>query len=159
MPALTPQAAAYQREAARLAGRAGDSRPLATALVNLSDHLGGTEPAAAEAARAAAGHARRVGARRNLAIAIGNLADALLLLGDWDAAEAELAQAADSGVLAGYEFLASQRAWRADKLGVSRRSHLGRCWGQCTGPRLVAAPRRGWRLLPRRQAMTLTFSA
>ena len=109
-----PQAAAYQREAARLAGRAGDSRSLAAALVNLSDHLGGTDPeAAAEAARAAAGHARRMGARRSLAIAISNLADALLILGDWDAAEAELAQAVDSDVLAGYEFLASQRAWLA----------------------------------------------
>jgi class 3 adenylate cyclase/predicted ATPase len=109
-----PQAAAYQREAARLAGRAGDSRSLATALVNLSDHLGGTDPgAAAEAARAAAGHARRVGARRNLAFAIGNLVGALLMLGDWDAAEAELTQAADSDVLAGYEFLASDRAWLA----------------------------------------------
>jgi class 3 adenylate cyclase len=109
-----PQAAAYQREAARLAGRAGDGRSLAAALLNLSDHLGGTDPgAAAEAARAAAGHARRVGARRSLAFAIGNLADALLMLGDWDAAEAELAQAADSDVLAGYEFLASYRGWLA----------------------------------------------
>jgi class 3 adenylate cyclase/predicted ATPase len=109
-----PQAAAYQREAARLAGRAGDSRPLAAALVNLSDHLGGTDPGAAvEAARAAAGHARRVGARRSLALATVNLAVALLMTGDWDAAEAELARAAESDALAGYEFLASYRAWLA----------------------------------------------
>ena len=48
-----------------------------------------------------------------LAIAVGNLAQALLMTGDWDAAEAELAQAADADGLAGLEFLACYRAWVA----------------------------------------------
>jgi hypothetical protein len=38
---------------------------------------------------------------------------ALLMLGDWDAAGAELTRAADSYGLAGYEFLACQRGWLA----------------------------------------------
>jgi tetratricopeptide (TPR) repeat protein len=50
-----PQAAASLREAARLAGQAGDSLLLSRALVNLADAVTGTDPAAgAEAARAAA---------------------------------------------------------------------------------------------------------
>jgi hypothetical protein len=44
-------------------------------------------------------------------MAIGNLAQALIMLGDWDAAEAELAQAADSDALADYEYLTCSRAW------------------------------------------------
>ena len=74
----------------------------------------GTDPAAgAEAARAAAAQLRRAGARDLLAVAVGNLAQALLMTGDWDAAEAELAQAADADGLAGLEFLACNRAWVA----------------------------------------------
>ena len=50
-----PQAASYYREAARLAGQAGDTVLLGRALLNLSDTVTGTDPAAgAEAARAAA---------------------------------------------------------------------------------------------------------
>ena len=49
----------------------------------------------------------------SLAYAIGNLAQALLMLGDWDAADAELTQAADSDGLAGDEFLACYRGWLA----------------------------------------------
>ena len=73
----------------RPAGRAGRRhRLLGRALLNLSDTLAGTDPAAgAEAARAAAGHCAGAGDRDQLAIAIGNLAQALLMLGDWDAAE------------------------------------------------------------------------
>ena len=64
------------------------------ALLNLSDGLAVMDPAAAaEAARTAATHLRRAGARDHLAIAITNLVQALLLLGDWDAAKAELDQA------------------------------------------------------------------
>ena len=74
----------------------------------------GTDPAAgAEAARAAAAQLRQAGARDLLAIAVGNLAQALLMTGDWDAAEAELAQAADADGLADIEFLACYRAWVA----------------------------------------------
>ena len=109
-----PQAAAYQREAARLAGQAGDPVPLGSALVNLADTVTGTDPAAgAEAARAAVGQLRRAGARNHLAAAVGNLAQALLMTGDWDGAEAELAQAADADGLADIEFLACDRAWLA----------------------------------------------
>jgi tetratricopeptide (TPR) repeat protein len=109
-----PQAAAYFREAARLATQAGDTYWLGRALVNLSDAVTGTDPAAgAEAARAAAAHARQAGARYNLAIAVENLAQALLMTGDWDTAEAELAQATDADGLADLEALACFRAWVA----------------------------------------------
>jgi hypothetical protein len=108
------EAAAYFRESARLAGQAGDSRRLGLALLNLAGVLAGTEPgAAAEAARAAAGHARRAGDRDSVAFATANLAMALVMLGDWDAADAEFTQAADSDALAGYEVLACQRGWLA----------------------------------------------
>ena len=109
-----PEAASYFREAARLAGQAGDTVLLSRALLNLSDTLTGTDPAAgAEAARAAAAHSRRAGARDLLAFAVGNLAQALLMTGDWDAAEAELTQAADADGLAGIEFVARNPAWLA----------------------------------------------
>jgi len=109
-----PEAASYLRESARLASQAGDSMLLGTALVNLADILAGTDPAtSAETARTAAGHARRAGARRSLAVALGNLAQALLMLGDWDAADAELTQAADADALADYEFFACYRVWLA----------------------------------------------
>jgi hypothetical protein len=81
---------------------------LGLALLNLADTLTPTDPGtAAETARAAAGHARRAGDRDSLALATGNLAQALLMLGDWDTADAELTQAADA--LAGQEFLACYR--------------------------------------------------
>ena len=106
-----PQAAASLREAARLAGQAGDSSRLGRALLNLSDAVTGTDPAAgAEAARAAAAQLRRTGARILLATAVTNLAQALLMTGDWDAAGAELAQAADADGLADIEILACDRA-------------------------------------------------
>jgi class 3 adenylate cyclase/predicted ATPase len=106
-----PQAAANLREAARLAGQAGDTFQLGRALLNLSDTVTGTDPAAgAEAARTAAAQLRRAGARLQLATAVGNLAQALLMTGDWDAAEAELVQAADADGLADIEILACYRA-------------------------------------------------
>ena len=84
------------------------------ALLNLSDALANTDPAAAaEAARTAAGHLRRAGIRDYLAVAIHNLVQVLLMLGEWDAAEAELTQAMGSGELADDEFLARDRAWLA----------------------------------------------
>jgi class 3 adenylate cyclase/predicted ATPase len=109
-----PEAAAYYRESARLADQAGDSKSLGLALLNLADIVGATDPAkAAETARAAAGHLRRAGYRSALAVAIANLAQARVMLGDWDTAEAELAQAADSDTLADYEYLTCSRAWLA----------------------------------------------
>ncbi|MGH3285060.1 MAG: ATP-binding protein [Streptosporangiaceae bacterium] len=108
------QGAAYFREGARLATLAGDNVSLGRALTDLSDPLAVTDPAAAvEAARSAADHLRRAGGRDFLAFAIGNLAQALLLLGDWDAAEEELTQAADSDGLADIELLAWYRGWLA----------------------------------------------
>ncbi|MGH3203621.1 MAG: ATP-binding protein [Streptosporangiaceae bacterium] len=108
------QAIAYFRESVRLAAQADDNVMLGAALLNLSDVLAVTDPAAAvEAARAAAGHLRRVGLRGFLAVAITNLAEALLQLGDWDAAEAECAQAVSSYGLADIEHLAVQRGWLA----------------------------------------------
>ena len=109
-----PEAVSYYRESARLASQAGDNSRLGRALLSLADVLGATDPAAsAEAARAAAGHLRRVGARKFLAMAVTNLAQALLMLGDWDAAEHEFTQAADADGLADYEFFACDRAWLA----------------------------------------------
>ena len=108
------QAIAYFRESVRLAAQADDNVLLGTALLNLSDVLAVTDPAAAvEAARAAAGHLRRVGLRAHLALTVTNLGEALLQLGDWDAAEAEFAQAVSSYGLADMETLASQRGWLA----------------------------------------------
>jgi len=109
-----PEAASYFREAARLAGQAGDAVQLGRALVVLADVVTGTDPAAgAEAARAGTAQLRQVGARHQLATAVANLAQALLMTGDWDTAEAELAQAADADGLADIEFLACYRAWLA----------------------------------------------
>jgi len=109
-----PQAAASLREAARLAAQAGDTVRLGRALVNLADTVTPTDPAAgAEAARAAAGHLRRAGARELLAVAVMNLAEALLMTGDWDDAEGEIAQALDGDGLAHMEYLACCRAWLA----------------------------------------------
>jgi class 3 adenylate cyclase/tetratricopeptide (TPR) repeat protein len=108
------EAVAYIRDAARLATQDGDGLTLGRALVNLANVQAAADPAAAaEAARAAAGHLRRAGARDHLPFAIGNLAQAGLMLGDWDAAEAELTQALDSDGLADIEFLACYRGWVA----------------------------------------------
>jgi class 3 adenylate cyclase/tetratricopeptide (TPR) repeat protein len=108
------ESAAYYRESVRLADRAGDSRRLGMALLNLADILAPTDPGeAAKIARTAAGHARRVGDRFGLAFSTANLAQALLMRGDWDAAEKELTEAADSDALADYEFLACYRGWLA----------------------------------------------
>jgi len=109
-----PESAAYYRESARLASQVSDSRSLGMALLNLADGLLAADPlAAAETARAAAGHLRRAGDRAALATAIVNLATALMMLGDWDAAEAELTRAGDSDALADVEFFTCQRAWLA----------------------------------------------
>ena len=108
------EAGAYLHQSARLAEGIAASDLLGRALFNLAWVLRVTDPAAAaQAARSAAGHLRRTGNRENLAYAIGNLAAALLMLGDWDAAEAELAQPADADALANNELLACHRAWLA----------------------------------------------
>jgi len=109
-----PEAAAYYREAARLATQADDTLSLGRALYNLADAVTSTDPAAgAEAARAAAAHLRRAGARDHLAFAVANLAQALLMTGDWDTAAAELAHAADGDGLADIGYITCHRAWVA----------------------------------------------
>ena len=109
-----PEGASYFREAARLAEQAGDTVRLGYALLCLSDAITASDPAAgAEAARAAAAHSRRAGARNDLSLAVVNLVQALLMTGDWDDAEGELAQALDADGLTDLEDLACCRAWLA----------------------------------------------
>ncbi|HEY6309718.1 MAG TPA: hypothetical protein VIY52_02775 [Streptosporangiaceae bacterium] len=108
------QAVAYYREGVRLSTQDGDNSRLGSALVNLAAALSVTDPAAAaDAARTAAGHLRRVGSRDRLPFAIMGLAIALIMLGDWDAAEAELTREIDSAGLADVERLACMRSWLA----------------------------------------------
>ncbi|MCW2975749.1 MAG: adenylate/guanylate cyclase protein [Actinomycetia bacterium] len=108
------EAAAYFREAARLAEQGGNSGTWGRALLNLSDVLSVDDPvAAADAARIAVGHLRRNGERFRVAVALGNLAFALLAVGDWDAAADTLAQGVEADGLHDVEFLMLQRAWLA----------------------------------------------
>ena len=108
-----PEAVAYLRESARLATRAGDNFRLGRALLNLSSALWSVDVAAStEAARTAAGPLRRAGVRDYLAFAIANLFDCLLRLGNWDAADNELAQAMDSDGL-DIDILACKKSWLA----------------------------------------------
>jgi class 3 adenylate cyclase len=123
MAGRRPQAIAYIRESARLATQAGDTFILGRTLFNLSHVLAPFDPlAAAEAARTAAGHLRRAGARDHLAFAISNLGQALQMLGDWDSAEAELSQAADTDRLADIEVIVWHQAWLAALRGEAERA-------------------------------------
>jgi class 3 adenylate cyclase/tetratricopeptide (TPR) repeat protein len=113
-----PEGISYFREGARLATQIGDTIMIGRALLNMSEALSVTDPAAsAEAAQTAAGYLRRAGSRDHLAVAVINLVHALLLLGQWDAAEAELAQAMDSYGLAEDDFLACCQGWLAAMRG------------------------------------------
>ena len=104
-----PEAAAFLRESARLATQAEDGPELGRALINLADLEADTDPtAAARDARAAADHARRAGARAYMAIALANVIQALLMLGDWDAAQEELIRAEDSDGLGAFDYVISQ---------------------------------------------------
>ena len=110
----TPEADAYFQQAVRLAGRSGDRMLLGTALANLAEPLAGTDPAASVAAgRDAANCLRQLGAGVYVAFTVTTLASALLMLGDWDAAVAELDEAADADGLADVEYLACYRGWAA----------------------------------------------
>ncbi len=80
--------------AVRLAERAGDSRALGVAQIDLAVSLRNRDPTgAAEASRAAADVARRTGQREMLGYAAVNLAASLVELGQWDDAQAALEQA------------------------------------------------------------------
>ncbi len=125
MAGRRPQSIAYMRESARLATQAGDNLSLGRTLNNLSHALAVTDlAAAAEAARTAAGHLRRTGARDSLAFTIFNLSQVLLMLGDWDAADAELAQAADADGLADNEAIIACQAWLAAMRGDADRAEI-----------------------------------
>jgi class 3 adenylate cyclase len=117
-----PQSIAYIRESARLATQAGDNLSLGRTLNNLSAIMAPIDPAAAvEAVRTAAGHLRRTGARDYLGVTVFNLVQALLMLGEWDAADAELAQA-DADGLADHPFVTTLQAWLAALRGDADRA-------------------------------------
>jgi class 3 adenylate cyclase/predicted ATPase len=104
-----PEGFAYLRESVLLATQAGDYFAVAHALLNLSAALSATDPAAAvEAGQTAVGHLRRVGNQAHLTFAVENLVQALLDLGDWDTAEAELARATQVDGLAGEILIGKQ---------------------------------------------------
>jgi tetratricopeptide (TPR) repeat protein len=104
-----PEGFAYLRESVLLATQAGDYSAVGHALVNLAGALSATDAAAAaEAGQTAAGHLRRVGNQAYLTFAVENLAQALLDLGDWDAAEAELARSMQTDGLTG-EYLIGKK--------------------------------------------------
>ena len=102
-----PEAVAYLRENVRLATAAEDNLALGRALGSLADlELCDDPAAAADHSRAAADHLRRAGSGV-LPVAIANIGWALLLLGDWDDAEAELSKAADAGGRSGLGYAVS----------------------------------------------------
>jgi tetratricopeptide (TPR) repeat protein len=104
------QAVAYLRETVRLATRVGDNLALGRALNNLADAEARTDPAAAvEDARAAADHLRQAGSSFHLGVAITTCVHALLMLGDWDGADAELRAPDADGLAAGQEFVNAVR--------------------------------------------------
>jgi class 3 adenylate cyclase/tetratricopeptide (TPR) repeat protein len=104
------EGAAYLRESIRLSTAAGDTFSMGAGLLNLAAVLFDDWEAQASAARSAAGHLRRVGNVDFLAYALGNLASALMCLGDWDAAEAEIEQAVASGEIPASEHITMLRA-------------------------------------------------
>ncbi|MDQ1395629.1 MAG: hypothetical protein QOG64_888, partial [Acidimicrobiaceae bacterium] len=88
--------AATMHEALRLALEINDDETTLRAYINLSDLLGGAARfrESADAARAGLDLAKRVGLyRREGIFAAINLAEALLMLGDWDEAEAVITEA------------------------------------------------------------------
>ena len=93
------EAAAYQREAARLAERAGDLTTLGIALSNLADVFSVFDPMSAlEPARASIDAMRRCGSRIAIGISLTNLVDVLLSVGEWDEADDLLKGAMEDGL-------------------------------------------------------------
>jgi class 3 adenylate cyclase/tetratricopeptide (TPR) repeat protein len=108
------EAAAYLREAALQAGPLGDNAVLGEVLLNLTEVLSATDPGdAAETARAAVTHLRAAGRPDALAFATTNLVSALLLLGEWDAADDALTRAIEADGLGDVEYLNCYSAWLA----------------------------------------------
>jgi hypothetical protein len=86
------EASALLEYAARLAERSGDSFGRGRALLNLCYVVAPWDlQAAVDAARSGVEHCRRVGAGHYLFTAVCNLADSLIWIGDWDGADAALA--------------------------------------------------------------------
>jgi len=123
-----PQAIAYLRESTRLAERGNDIGSLARSFLNLADVLAVTDPqASADAARTAAEYGRRHGDREMVAVAVANLAGAMLIMGEWDQADAALANVAEEG-LDDHPYIAAYRAFmsamRGDAVGAAARLPL-----------------------------------
>jgi hypothetical protein len=74
------------------AAPASEQSTTRTRLGKLSEALAVTDPAHAAEVAHTAGHLRRAGAREYLAFALASLVQAQLLLGDWGAADKQLAQ-------------------------------------------------------------------
>jgi class 3 adenylate cyclase/predicted ATPase len=120
------QQVAYLRETVRLATKAGDNVALGRALLNLADAEMPTDPsAAAEDARAAADHLSRAGASSLLEAAIANIVHALLMLGDWDGAEAELSAADANVLLGGLDYIIALRGLVAALRGDTEAARAG----------------------------------
>ena len=125
------EAVAHFEYAARIAERSDNSDDAAVALINLSDALLSIDaPEAAEAARAASEHSRRIGGRSLLAIAVSNFSNAMILSGDWNAAEDALGAAADTDGIDDVEELSAARgalaARRGDVAAAQRLAELPR---------------------------------
>jgi class 3 adenylate cyclase/tetratricopeptide (TPR) repeat protein len=88
------QATANFRESLRIAREEQDALGIARALLNLSDIVNRTDShAAAEIAKEAIDQCRLMGARSHLGTSVANYVGANMLIGDWDAAAAEIATA------------------------------------------------------------------
>jgi class 3 adenylate cyclase/tetratricopeptide (TPR) repeat protein len=111
------EAVAALEYAARLAEGVGDSTRQSRALLNMGEVLNRSDPiAAAGAARAAADLARRGGAVSRLIFALNNEAEALLLAGEWDAADRVLRDAIDIE-LPSHRFGSQVESWLAGLRG------------------------------------------
>ncbi len=120
------QQVAYLRETVRLATKAGDNVALGRALLNLADAEMQTDPAAAAAdARAAADHLRRAGASSMLEAALANIVHALLMLGDWDGAEAELSGVNAEVLSGGLNYITALRSLLAALRGDAETARVG----------------------------------
>ncbi len=105
------QAAADLREAVRRAESAKDSAAAVRALLNLGDTLLTLDPeAAVEATQAALAHGRRIGYRYLMATATSNLLQALLMTGDWSAAQRVYISALEDDELGGDGLFANSAA-------------------------------------------------
>ena len=91
------EAIALMREAMRRAEMCQDHRNYVAAALNLADTLLENDPhGAVEAARTAVAQGRRVGNAFLIPTAVSNLVQGLLLTGEWDEAERELAASVDA---------------------------------------------------------------